>query len=443
MKFKSTKFHFIGIGGVSMSGLAELLFHLGAKVSGSDLVKNTNTERLERLGVSVFQGHNESNLTEADVVVYTSILSEDNPEVAKARRLKIPLIPRAEALAEIMRLKRGIAIGGTHGKTTTTSMISSIFIHAQQNPTIMVGGKLDLIDSTASLGSGDWMISEADESDGSFLQLSPEISVITNIDDDHLDFHKSFENLKTSFFNFALKTPFYGAVIACGDDKNILSTFKNFPKKIIYYGFESRNDFVIIGQNQSYELFFKSQKLGMIDLPYPGRHTALNAAAAIIAGLQAGLSFEQCQTGIRKFKGVDRRFQFKGEKNQVVVYDDYGHHPTEIKCTLSAFREKFPEKKITVYFQPHRFSRTQLCWNDFKDCFIDCDQLWLGPIYSANEKPIDGINSENLIKTIIHKQKFLVSENNYADLFKSLTPGSVFITLGAGDGWKIGKTYLG
>lgn len=448
MQLYKSKFHFVGIGGIGMCGLAELLHNMGARVSGSDLAENANTEYLQKVGIEVFRGHRAENVGNADVVVYSSAVHDTNPEIQAARALKIPLIARAEALAEIMHLKRGVAVAGTHGKTTTTSMAASIFIAAQSKPTIVVGGRLNLIQSTALLGDGEWIVAEADESDGSFAKLSPEIAIITNIDSDHLDHYKTFENLQKAFVSFAQKVPFYGACIACGDDPQLKKIFQNFPKRIIFYGFDESNDWFIKGSKGKYEVFQNTltarKKIGDFDVNVPGRHNALNALAAIVCGMQVGFSFEDCRKGMALFEGVDRRFQFKGEKAGVLVYDDYGHHPTEVAATLQAFREKFPEKRIVVYFQPHRYSRTQSCWHEFTTCFSQCDQLLLADIYPAGEVAIEGITSAQLIQEIKVEHKKYVPKSN--ELSKSiaadLKKGDVFVTLGAGDAWKLGLEVL-
>ncbi|MEZ0393385.1 MAG: UDP-N-acetylmuramate--L-alanine ligase [Pseudobdellovibrionaceae bacterium] len=448
MQLDKTKFHFVGIGGIGMCGLAELLHNMGAKVSGSDLSENTNTERLKDLGIPVFRGHKAENVGDADVVVFSSAVQTSNPEVQQARAKQIPLIPRAEALAEIMRLKRGVAVAGTHGKTTTTSMAASIFLEAKANPTIVVGGRFDLIKSTALLGNGEWLVAEADESDGSFQKLTPEIAIITNIDSDHLDYFKSFENLQSSFVNFAHKVPFYGICIVCGDDPIVRQIFENFPKRILFYGFDSQNDLVIQGEKGKYELFENTQtgrkKLGDFELKVPGKHNALNAVAAVAAGLKAGFSFEDCKKGLLKFEGVDRRFHFKGEKKGILVYDDYGHHPTEVRAALQGFREKFPDRRLVVMFQPHRYSRTESCWHDFTTCFVQCDLLLLTDIYAAGEAPIAGITSEKLSSEVKHANCQYLPKNPELStkIASQLKSGDVFITLGAGDGWKVGMEVL-
>ncbi|MEN0058140.1 MAG: UDP-N-acetylmuramate--L-alanine ligase [Bdellovibrio sp.] len=450
MKLQHAKFHFVGVGGIGMCGLAELLHNIGAKVSGSDLAENANTERLKELGIKVFKGHAAANVGDADVVVYSSAIQYGNPEISEARARQIPLIPRAEALAEIMRLKRGIAVAGTHGKTTTTSMTSAIFLEAQLSPTIVVGGRFELIKSTAMLGSGEWLVAEADESDGSFHKLSPEIAIITNIDSDHLDHFKTFENLQKAFYDFALKVPFYGEVIACGDDPLVRQIFEHFPKRILYYGFDEKNDLILSGENGKYYLYrndpTKNSRdfVGEFHLKVPGRHNALNAVAAICAGVAAGIPIQTCAKGLDRYEGVDRRFHYKGEKRGVKVYDDYGHHPTEVRAVLQAFREKFPKGRLVVFFQPHRYSRTQHCWHDFTTAFMEANQVLLTDIYPAGESPIPGITSEKLVQDMKHEnaQYFVRDENSAQKIVAELQEGDVFITLGAGDGWRLGLEVL-
>ena len=449
---ENAKFHFIGIGGIGMCGLAELLYNIGAIVTGSDLSENANTERLKLLGIKIYKEHASTNVGTANVVVYSSAIDTSNPEILEARKQKIPLIPRAEALAEIMRLRRGVAIAGTHGKTTTTSLISSIFLEAGKSPTIVVGGRFDKIKSTALLGKGEWLIAEADESDGSFNKLSPEIAIITNIDSDHMDHFKTFDNLKKAFLDFAYRIPFYGMLVVCGDDPGTRELFADFSKRIVFYGFDLKNDYIIEGEKGIYTIFKKNNifddtkvKLGVIKLPNaPGKHNALNATASLVAALAAGIDFEMCALGLEKFEGVDRRFHFKGEINQVKIYDDYGHHPTEVRATLQAFREKFEKNRLVVYFQPHRFSRTEHCWQDFKTCFTQADVLFLADIYPAGEAPIKGITSEKLLSEIKHDNIFYspIESRQVEKILKILKPDDIFITLGAGSGWKLGLDVL-
>ncbi len=449
MRLAQAKVHFIGIGGIGMCGLAELLRNMGGQVSGSDLAENANTTRLRALGIDVHLGHAAANVKDAEVVVYTSAVRQDNPELKEARRLKIPLIPRAEALAEIMRLKRGVAVGGSHGKTTTTSLTASIFLHAQAQPTIVVGGKLDVIKSTALLGQGDWLIAEADESDGSFSRLSPEIVIVTNIDNDHLDYYGTVAQLKKAFFDFAMRVPFYGLAIVCGDDPAVRETFQDYGKRILCYGFGENNDLRIEGEKGEYKVYHHGKHVGEFRLQVPGRHNALNAAAALAAGLEAGFPFSTCAEGLASFAGVDRRFQHKGvTASGIDVYDDYGHHPTEVQAVLLAFKEKFPNRRIVTVFQPHRYSRTLLCWDQFLTCFNNADQLFICDVYAAGEDPIANISSERMVKEIRENGSNLTAEllpnsiDRIARLKAELKPGDVFVTLGAGDGWKLGMQIL-
>lgn len=445
MKLAHAKVHFIGIGGIGMCGLAELLKSMGAEVTGSDLNDNTNITHLRSMDIQVQIGHSSKNVGEAEVVVYSSAIKPDNPEFLEARKLKIPLIPRAEALAELMRLKRGLAIGGSHGKTTTTSMAASIFIEAQTHPTIIVGGRLELIGSTALLGEGEWVIAEADESDGSFLRLFPEVTIITNIDNDHLDHFNTMENLKLAYFDFASRIPFYGVAILCGDDPLIRETFTHFSKRILFYGFSKENDLVIEGSKGRYEASLRGEKLGAFELQAAGTHNALNAAAALAAGLEAGISFEVCAKGLKNFAGVDRRFEFKGKTLKgAEIFDDYGHHPTEIRAVLQAFKEKFPDRNLKVFFQPHRYSRTLLCWDQFLGAFDLADEVFLCDIYAAGEKPIAFISSEKLAAEIRHPhlKYFADFKIRAEEIAKTLSANDILVTLGAGDIWKFGMQVL-
>ncbi len=429
-----------------MCGLAQLLRNMGATVSGSDMAENAQTQNLASLGVTIYRGHDKKNIGDVDVVVYSSAISAENDEVQEARRRKIPIISRAEALAEIMRLKRGIAIAGSHGKTTTTSLASSIFLEANLQPTIVVGGKLEQIKSTALLGEGEWIVAEADESDGSFTKLSPEIVVITNIDNDHLDYFGSFGNLQKAFLAFANLIPFYGRAIVCGDDPLVRELFSDFRKPITFYGTKDTNDYVLSGNRGTYEVSKGGRQIGSFTCQFPGKHNALNSLAAVLVALEAGVPFELARRGIEKFIGVERRFQFKGKKAEVSVFDDYGHHPTEIKAVLEAMREKFPQKRLVVWFQPHRYSRTQLCWSQFLNCFESSDVLLITDIYAASEKPIAGITAEQLVKEVKHSSCQYMPTKDYAltakDLKGILKPNDIFLTLGAGDGWKLGTKLL-
>ena len=407
---KGVKFHFIGIGGVGMSGLAELLHNMGANVKGSDLSTNSQTERLKGLGIEVFNTHNKEQLMPADVVVYSSAIPKTNVEYLEARKNNIPIIERAEALAEIMRSKRGIAIGGTHGKTTTTSIMGAVFIAANKQPTIIAGGKIAQLGANAVLGDGEWLIAEADESDGSFERLAPEVVIVTNIDNDHLEHYGSFENLKKSFFNFAMRIPFYGKAIVCGDDQEAWDLFQDFTKPISYYGFEKRNDYVLKGSCGKYELHYKDSSLGAFEVPMPGRHNALNACAALVAAHSAGLDIKQCFAGVAGFAGVERRFHKRGDHSGMLIYDDYAHHPTEIKTTISGFKERFPDKKLKFVFQPHRYTRFKSCWGDFLTCFAGADELIVSDVYRAGESPLPQINSENFVHELKSLDKKINAE---------------------------------
>lgn len=440
MHLKKYKLHFVGIGGVGMCGLAELLHNLEAKVSGSDLGRNSNVIRLEELGIKCHQGHDAEFLAEdTDVLVYSSAVPRNNPEVVKAQSLGIPTIPRAEILSEIMNLQRGIAVGGTHGKTTTTSLIGNMLIDAKRKPTIVVGGRLDLIKTTALLGEGEWMVAEADESDGSFLKLNPEVVVITNIDNDHMDHYKTEHNLENAFLDFALKVPFYGLAIVCGDDERLRRIMEGFPKKYFTYGFSSENDFYLEGSSGVYTIMGPDGSEGRLECALAGKHNALNSLAAYIVGKHLGLSKDEALQGLKEFKGVGRRLEYIGNSKGIERYDDYAHHPTELKACLQAIREKFPNKKILGCFQPHRFSRTELCWSDFLDCFGDLDRVAVTDIFAASESPIAGVNSEKLVSEINHSDKVYLNSDDKglkldSEILKDI---DVVITLGAGNIWSL------
>lgn len=440
-----SRVHFIGIGGIGMCGLAELLHNMGATVTGSDLAEGAQVQRLKSLGIGVAIGHKAQNIGDVDVVVYSSAVRANNAEFVEALRKKIPLIRRAEALAELMSLKRGIAIAGSHGKTTTTSITSSLFLTAGLDPTIIVGGRLEHIQATAQLGAGEWLIAEADESDGSFTRLAPEVVIITNIDDDHLDHYITFENLQKAFMDFASRIPFYGSVILCGDDVETLSLFRNFGKRVLAYGFRDHNDYVLSFHGSHWSVAHEGKKLVDWTFPMPGEHNALNSLAAMIAADQAGIPWEQSAKIISGFKGVDRRFQSKGEAKGVTFYDDYGHHPTEVRFALKAIKQKYKNNKVHVVFQPHRYSRTEICWQDFLTAFDLADELYILDIYAAGETAITGVSSERLVSEITHGQKhYLRREQNMSleQLQPRLKSGDVVLTLGAGDVVKMGERLI-
>ena len=452
--YKKTKhIHFVGIGGIGMSGIAELLLNLGYTVSGSDLSASGITANLEKLGGKIFIGHHGESIVGADVVVTSSAIDPENPEVIAARDHSIPVIKRAEMLAELMRLKKfGIAIAGSHGKTSTTSMVSWMLYHAQLDPTIVVGGKVDSLGGNAKLGEGEFLVAEADESDGSFLKLAPVIEVVTNIDLEHLDYYQDLGHIKQSFLDFIDKVPFYGAVILCLDDKNIADILPHIGKRTISYGLTSQADVFAEGIYFSdgrvhFTVKHGTEILGDIDITPPGRHHVYNALAAVCVGLEIEIPFRVVQEALKSYQGVQRRMQLKGKVGGITVVDDYGHHPTEIKATLGAIKEAWPEKRLVVAFQPHRYSRTKALYEEFRTCFHQADYLVMTDIYAASEKPIDGISSEKLLFDIKqHGQRHTL----YIDKVKEvpekvkeiLQQGDLFLTLGAGNIVSAGEELL-
>ena len=440
--------YFVGIGGVGMSGIAEVLLNLGYKVSGSDLKLTETTERLQRLGATILEGHREDHVTDADVVVISSAVKPTNPEVSAARSRAIPVIPRAEMLAELMRLKYGIAVAGAHGKTTATSLIGMILDRGGISPTVVIGGKLNTIKTNTILGTGDFMVVEADESDGSFLKLSPTIAVITNIDPEHLDYYQNIGEIKRSFTTFANKVPFYGLTILCLDNEHVQDLIPQLEKRYLTYGLTPQADLqareiAVHGLSMIFKVFLHNEELGTVELKMPGIHNVHNALAAIAVAVELNLDFAVIQEALKTFEGVQRRFQLKGEFNQITLIDDYGHHPTEIKATLSAAKRIW-ERRLVVIFQPHRYTRTRDLFKDFLTAFNQADILLLTDIYPAGEDPLPGVNAENLfqgIKEHGHKQVHFYphKEDIAADLLKMLDPGDIVITLGAGDIWQLGE----
>jgi UDP-N-acetylmuramate--alanine ligase len=445
------RIHFVGIGGIGMSGIAEVLLNMGYSVTGSDLKRTEIIERLERLGAEVFINHNAENIGNADVVVMSSAVKKNNPEALAAKSRKIPVIPRAEMLAELMRLKYGIAIAGSHGKTTTTSMISTVLGFGGFDPTIVVGGKVKTLGTNAHLGKGSFMVVEADESDGSFLMLSPVIAVVTNIDREHLDYYENLIYLKEAFSDFLNKIPFYGLAVLCFDCLRVRSIAQTFKKRFITYGFchESElraDDIRVCGLQTSFKILFKDSSLGNVNLNVPGRHNAQNALASFAVGMELGMSFEYIREGLGEFRGIDRRLQVKGEGQGVLVMDDYGHHPEEIRATLKTLRESF-SRRLIVVFQPHRYTRTNLLFNDFISVLGEPDMLFILDIYSAGEMPIEGVTSEKLAQSLKdrgHKSVFYVKEPDEVvhSILKMLKPGDLVLTLGAGDVWKLGEEIV-
>jgi UDP-N-acetylmuramate--alanine ligase len=434
-----------------MSGIAEVLLNLGYRVSGSDLKETEITKRLKGLGASLSFGHNPENLKDADVVVISSAVRFDNPEVKAAHERNIPVIPRAEMLAELMRLKYGIAVAGAHGKTTTTSLVATVLAKGGIDPTVVIGGKLNAIGSNAILGSGEFMVAEADESDGSFLKLSPTIAIVTNIDAEHLDHYRDLEEIKEAFLSFINKIPFYGLAIVCLDDVHIQDLIPRVNKRFITYGLSAQADLRALGlthegMNVHFTVLQRDKNLGTIELRIPGRHNVYNALAAVACGLELEIPFSKIRQALGEFGGVQRRFQIRGEVNGVLVVDDYGHHPTEIKATLSAARQVW-NRRLIVVFQPHRYTRTQYLFKEFLTAFYQTDILILTEIYPAGEDPIAGISAKKLYKGIKehgHKQVLFVPDREeiLGHLHSLLKPGDVVLIMGAGDIWQVGEELL-
>jgi UDP-N-acetylmuramate--alanine ligase len=450
---KTKHIHFVGVGGIGMSGIAELLLNLGYTVSGSDLNSSPITEKLSGLGGKIFKGHDSKWIDGADVVVTSSAISKSNPEVVQAHEDAIPVIMRAEMLAELMRLKKyGIAIAGSHGKTSTTSMVSCMLASAGLDPTIVIGGKVDALGGNAKLGEGEFLVAEADESDGSFLKLSPVVEVVTNIDLEHLDYYRDINHIKETFLKFIDKIPFYGAVILCLDDENIADILPEIKKRTLTYGLSPQAD--IYAENISWEdgrvsfdVKDRGGELGRLSITPPGIHNVYNSLAAVCVGIELELKFHEIQKGLEGFAGVQRRMQQKGEKKGICVVDDYGHHPTEIRATLDAIKQAWPQKRLVTLFQPHRFTRTQALFKDFQTCFHKTDVLVMCDIYAASESPIEGVTSEVLLDaTRKHGQRYthyIADVNTMAkELLPLLQEGDLVLTLGAGNIVRVGEELL-
>ena len=447
--------HFIGIGGIGMSGIAEVLCNLRFNITGSDLKKSKNTARLETLfNIKVFEGHAAENVGDAQVVVYSSAVRDDNPEIQAAREKKIPIIPRAEMLAELMTLKPySVAVSGSHGKTSTTSMVATILGHAGVDPTTVVGGVVETLGSNAKLGSSEWFVTEADESDRSFLMLYPTIAVVTNIDREHMESYKGMDDVVQCFTDFANKVPFYGAAIICLDDPNVQSIIPDIKRRIVTYGFSKQADISAhdISFDESFgatfTVFQGDSELGDLRLPVPGRHNVYNALAAIAVARELEIPFEKIAESFAEFKNANRRFQYKGEVNGIKVFDDYGHHPTEILATLAAAKNGSGDRRIVVVFQPHRYSRTQDLMEDFATSFNNADVAYLLDIYPASEKPIEGITAQVLTEKIEefgHKNVSYIGgvETAAEKVVEALQPNDLVITLGAGSITKLSDEIL-
>ena len=436
------RIHLIGIGGSGMSGIAEVLLSSGYAVSGSDLKATPVTERLRRLGANIFEGHLAENVRGAHVVVVSSAVQASNPEVLEAHKLKIPVIPRAEMLAELMRLKTGIAVAGAHGKTTTTSMAASVLAEAGLDPTFVVGGRVNHAGANARVGQSEYMVVEADESDRSFLLLAPVVAVITTIDREHMDHYRSLEEIQEVFLQFANRVPFYGTVILCLDEPNVQAILSQVKRPVITYGTSSQADLVISevrlnGLASEFRLKYHDEDLGIFRLPLPpGIHNVRNAAAAAAVGLSLNVPADLIRAGLAKFSGVGRRFEIKGEYGGVTLIDDYGHHPAEIRATLEAARG-CGYKRLLVLFQPHRYSRTKFLWEDFRRSFNEADILVITEIYAAGEAAVDGVNGEILseaISTAGHKNVVFTStmQAGMEFLYREARPGDAILTIGAG-----------
>ena len=444
--------HFVGIGGVGMSGIAEVLLTLGYRVTGSDARRSETVERLERLGAKVYLGHEGTQVEGAQVVVYSSAVARDNVEVQTARQRGVPVIGRAEMLAELMRLKYGIAIAGTHGKTTTTSMVAAVLGAGGFDPTVVVGGRVHGLGANARLGQGEFLVAEADESDGSFLKLSPTIAVVTTVDAEHLDHYADLDAIVAAFLTFVNKVPFYGAAVVCLDDLNVQRMIPRIDKRVVTYGLEAGADLMarrlsFAELRSAFEVVHRGKPLGPVTLQVPGRHNVLNALAAAAVGLDLEMPFDKIQAALASFAGVQRRFQIRGEAQGVLVVDDYGHHPAEIRATLAAAKAGFDRRVITV-FQPHRYSRTQHLRNDFLTAFYQSDVLIVMDIYAAGEAPIEGVHARDLADGIAahgHREVLYLGGDRAAIvdyLCESTRAGDLVLTLGAGDVGQLGGELL-
>lgn len=452
--YKKTKhIHFVGIGGIGMSGIAELLLNLGYRVSGSDLKQSQTTMHLQKLGGRIDKGHRQESIEGADVVVTSSAIGGDNVEVVAARNAGIPIIQRAEMLAELMRMKKyGIAIAGSHGKTSTTSMVSWLLFNAGLDPTIVVGGKVDSLGGNAKLGQGEFLVAEADESDGSFLKLAPVIEVITNIDLEHLDYFDDIDHIKRSFLEFIAKVPFYGAVILCLDDRNVADILPSIKKRTLTYGLTPQADIcaekIEFTEGRAwFTVMQQERQLGKVSIAPPGRHNVYNALAAVCVGLELEIPFADITAALHSYQGVQRRMQLKGTVAGITVVDDYGHHPTEILATLEAIKDAWPERRLVVVFQPHRYSRTAALYDDFKTCFHKADYLVMTDIYAASEMVIEGIAAQKLLEDIRqHGQRHTLYINTVEEvpegLGEILEDGDLVLTLGAGNIVEAGEELL-
>jgi UDP-N-acetylmuramate--alanine ligase len=443
--------HFVGIGGIGMSGIAEVLLNLGYRVSGSDLRETDITRRLMGLGGVIAYGHAPENLGAADVVVTSTAVKKDNPEVVEAHCRLIPVIPRAEMLAELMRMKYGVAVAGTHGKTTTTSMLATVLSRAGIDPTVVIGGRLDSIGSNAKLGQGKFLVAEADESDGSFLKLSPTIAVVTNVDADHLDYYQDLDEIRHTFVDFINKVPFYGLAVLCLDDVNIQGLIPQVKKRFVTYGLSTQADFNALdiehhAERTTFTVCHQGERLGQMSIRMPGRHNVLNALATVAVARELEVPFAEIAKAFQDFCGVQRRFQPKYEGQGIMVVDDYGHHPTEIRATLAAARAGW-ERRVVAVFQPHRYTRTQALFEEFVTSFYQADHLVVMDIYPAGETPIPGVEACKLAEGIAghgHRDVHYRPdpEAAVAHLLEQVREGDLVLTLGAGSVWQVGEELV-
>jgi len=447
------RIHFVGIGGIGMSGIAEVLINLGHQVSGSDLRESGTTRRLAGLGARISLGHHPDQVEGADVVVVSSAVKEDNPEVIGARERLIPVIPRAEMLSELMRLKYGVAVAGAHGKTTCTSLVATLLAAGGLDPTVVVGGKLAALGSNARLGSGEFLVAEADESDGSFTRLTPVVVVVTNVDREHMEHYGSDQALDQAFVEFMNKVPFYGAAVLCLDDDRLAGLIPRVNKRTVTYGLSSQADVQARdlrpqGLGCSFTLYIRGENAGSVSLPLPGRHNVQNALAALAVAGELGVEMAAAAAALGEFEGVGRRFEAKGETpGGALVIDDYGHHPSEIKATLAAARECWPDQRLVVVFQPHRYSRSRDLFDEFTTAFYGADELLVLDIYAAGEPEDPAVSAEAMAEAIRahgHRSVEYVGgkENAATRLVRLLKPGDVLLTMGAGDVWRLGEEML-
>ncbi len=450
---KKYHIHFVGIGGIGMSGIAELLLNLGYRVSGSDIAETDLTRRLRQLGGMIFIDHHPDHVEGADVVVTSSAIRADNPEVQASASRSVPVIPRAEMLAELMRLKYSIAVAGAHGKTSTTSMLAAVLGAGGLDPTVVIGGKLKSIGTNAVLGRGDFIVAEADESDGSFLKFNPTISVVTNIDAEHLDYYGNIDEIKRVFLSFIDRIPFYGLAVLCLDNDHLQDLIPKIKKRFITYGITPQADFQATniryhGTRTTFAVYHGGSAMGEIHLNLPGLHNVSNALASVAVGVELDIPFETIKGALETIDGVGRRLEVKGESGNITVIDDYGHHPTEIRVTLEAVRKSWPDRRLVVIFQPHRYTRTRDLFDEFTRAFYQSDILMLLPIYSAGEAEIKGIDHEKLAGGIrMHGHKHVAAaesaEATVSALETALQPGDILLTLGAGNVWQVGEAVLG